>query len=183
MWGKLAGNQLLMSRNKHKKSMCQIDGVFRFACLPPPQYPGAQCVIVCHQDHHEHTNHLPPVTVRHSKEQRSSWVSNQKTPGKNKCESAVRLGLKFHNYMHMQCSVDIDLELAWALFHYNQYQQFMLVLLSHSVWGREGGREGGVYGVIDSTDTKQVTLCKGGRGFWPEGTFIWQQWNKENQLR
>ena len=46
--------------------------------------------------------------------------------------------------------MDIDLELAWALFHYNQYQQFMLVLLSHSVWGREGG----VYAVIDSTDTK-----------------------------
>ena len=52
--------------------------------------------------------------------------------------------------------MDIDLELAWALFHYNQYQQFMLVVLSHPVWGRwrEGGREGGVYAVIDSTDTK-----------------------------
>ena len=55
----------------------------------------------------------------------------------------------------MESSVESDLELAWALFHYNQYQQFMLVLLL-SQYGRGGG---GVWGdggcvVIDSSDTK-----------------------------
>ena len=140
----LSANYVLMSRNKHKKSMCQIDGVFSFGPLPPPQQPAAPNVIVCHQEHHEHTNHLPPVTVRHSQTQRGSWLSNQKTPGENNLGLSGTSGrqwdstsLKYSITLCMQWSVvqsmDIDLELAWALFHYNQYQQFMLVLLSHSV--------------------------------------------------
>ena len=49
MWSELPANQLLMSRNKHKKSMCQIDGVLLCWLPASPSIPSAPCVIVCPQ--------------------------------------------------------------------------------------------------------------------------------------
>ena len=148
-----------MSWDKYKKSVCQIDDVcppitmcHQVASLPPTG-TNTNIQIILSFFQHSHDSLIRKLAGKKLNKHKNWETSSSSCLRPTICWD--RLEQMKYTIIVFISSEDIDLEWGSARLHYNQYQQFMLVLLL-SQYGRGGGRVWGDGGcvVIDSSDTK-----------------------------
>ena len=135
-----------MSWDKYKKSVCQIDDV----CPPitmchqvassPPTGTNTNIQIILSFFQHSHDSLIRKLAGKKLNKHKNWETSSSSCLRPTICWD--RLEQMKYTIIVFISSEDIDLEWGSARLHYNQYQQFMLVLLL-SQYGRGGGGMGG----------------------------------------